>query len=101
MTHENTDNLIERHRTALANYNKADLEVKQLLKGRQYKDLTEADRKRYQAVSERRDNAYNEMRRLERALLDDIPGSQTGFYMPIDPELLKNAKSNTSTQKDD
>lgn len=92
MPGEDTNNLIEAHREALVRYNQADEEVKVLLQGRKYKDLTEADRRLYQEVSVKRDNAYNEMRRLERALLDDIPGSQTGYYKPLDPEKLKKRK---------
>ncbi len=92
MEDNDTDNLIEAHRAALAEYNRADRAVKQLLKGRVYKDLTEANRLLYQEVAERRDNAYNDMRRLERALLDDIPGAQTGLYKPLPKEKLKHLK---------
>jgi hypothetical protein len=72
------DSLLARHRAALDEYRAWDEKVKQLLKGRRVKDLSQGDMDAYREAAEQRDLAYNRMRQYERALLDDIPGASTG-----------------------
>ena len=92
MSQEQTEGLLTRHRKALNEYHRWDQKVKEMLKGRRLRDLTEEDRKKYNDISEQRDNAYNEMRRLERLLLDNIPGATTGTFKPITPEQIEQSK---------
>ena len=74
------DNLLSLHRAALDEYRIWDEKVKHLLKGRRVKDLDPADMARYREAATQRDLAYDRMRHLERALLDDIPGASTGSF---------------------
>ena len=85
---EKIDDLLARHKTALRAYQEWDQKVKELLKGRRLKDLTEEDMDAYREVSAKRDTAYDQMRHLERALLDNIPGASTGQHQAIRPEDL-------------
>jgi hypothetical protein len=85
---EFTEQLLADHRKALTEYQRWDEKVKHLLKGRRAKDLAEEDMDAYREAALRRDNAYDLMRHLERALLDDIPGSQTGQFKRIDVEAF-------------
>lgn len=78
------DDLLGRHRAALNAYRAWDEKVKQLLKGRRVKDLSQGDMDAYREAAEQRDLAYDRMRQYERALLDDIPGASTGPYTPPD-----------------
>lgn len=78
------DNLLSQHRAALDEYRKWDEEVKHLLKGRRVKDLDPDDMARYREAATQRDLAYDKMRHLERALLDDIPGASTGSFSRMD-----------------
>ncbi len=80
MADDQTDKLLAEHKTALLEYREWDEKVKQLLKGRRLKDLTPEDMAAYREASEKRDAAYDAMRHLERALLDNIPGAATGTY---------------------
>jgi hypothetical protein len=82
------ESLFEQHRAALNEYRRWDAEVKRLLKGRRVKDLTAEDMEAYREAAEKRDEAYNQMRHFERALLDDIPGASTGRFTrpPVDEE---------------
>jgi hypothetical protein len=83
MSSDPTESLLTRHKTALNTYNEWDEKVKQLLKGRRHSDLTPDDMEAYREASEARDAAYDEMRHLERQLLDNIPGASTGSYAAI------------------
>jgi hypothetical protein len=85
---EFTDQLLADHRKALDEYQRWDEKVKQLLKGRRAKDLDEEDMIAYREAALRRDNAYDLMRHLERALLDDIPGSQTVQFKRINVDAF-------------
>jgi hypothetical protein len=40
----------------------------------------------YREAATRRDAAYDEMRHLERMLLDDIPDSSTASYPALEPD---------------
>ncbi len=74
------EDLLAQHKAALNEYNLWDEKVKQLLKGRRVKDLSQEDMQAYREVADRRDAAYDRMRHLERLLLDDIPGASTGKF---------------------
>ena len=74
------ESLLTQHKTALNKYRKWDEKVKKLLKGRRVKDLSPEDMEAYREAAEQRDLAYDQMRRLERALLEDIPGASTGPF---------------------
>lgn len=80
------NDLLKQHKTALNEYRMWDEKVKELLQGRRIKDLSPEDMAAYREASSQRDLAYDRMRHLERALLDDIPGASTGFFKrpPID-----------------
>jgi hypothetical protein len=80
MADDQTEKLLAEHKAALREYREWDEKVKQLLRGRRLKDLTPEDMAAYREASDRRDAAYNTMRHLERALLDNIPGASTGTY---------------------
>ncbi len=74
------DDLLALHKAALNEYRQWDEKVKELLKGRRVKDLSPEDMVTYREAAAQRDLAYNQMRHLERALLDDIPGASTGVF---------------------
>ncbi|GAB4478242.1 MAG: hypothetical protein Kow00124_22450 [Anaerolineae bacterium] len=78
MPNEKIEAILAEHKAALADYHAWDEKVKELLKGRRHKDLTEAEMLAYREAATRRDAAYDRMRHLERALLDAIPGASTG-----------------------
>jgi hypothetical protein len=71
------NSLLDEHKAALNKYREWDEKVKQLLKGRRTQDLNPKDMDAYREASTNRDAAYDEMRHLERQLLDDIPGAST------------------------
>nr|MBN1229246.1 hypothetical protein [Anaerolineae bacterium] len=87
MTTDNpgVEDLLQQHKTALTEYRRWDEIVKQLLKGRRVKDLNQEDMEAYKIAAEKRDLAYDQMRHLERELLDDIPGASTEGYTPYKP----------------
>lgn len=80
---EKTEELLNRHKKALVNYREWDQKVKELLQGRRTKDLNEEDMEAYREASLKRDAAYDQMRHLERVLLDSIPGASTGPFKAI------------------
>jgi hypothetical protein len=80
---EQTEKLLLTHKNALATYREWDEQVKKLLQGRRLKDLTPEDMDAYREASKQRDAAYDEMRHLERALLDSIPGASTGNFKTV------------------
>jgi uncharacterized coiled-coil DUF342 family protein len=80
------EELLAEHKTALNSYREWDQKVKELLKGRRAKDLTEEDMDAYRIASSRRDAAYDKMRHLERVLLDSIPGASTGPLEAVRPD---------------
>ena len=81
MSEENQVNdLLSQHRLALDEYRRWDEKVKALLKGRRVRDLSAEDMAAYKEAAARRDLAYDQMRHLERLLLDDIPGASTGQF---------------------
>ena len=102
MSQEQTDNLLSQHKKALNEYHQWDEKVKEMLKGRRLRDLTEEDREKYNTISDKRDRAYNEMRRLERLLLDNIPGATTGSFAPISQAQIDeyNKKKRDKTDSD-
>lgn len=71
------NSLLDQHKAALNKYREWDEKVKLLLKGRRTQDLNPNDMEAYREASTNRDAAYDEMRHLERQLLDDIPGAST------------------------
>lgn len=71
------NSLLDQHKAALNKYREWDEKVKQLLKGRRTQDLHPDDMEAYREASTHRDAAYDEMRHMERQLLDDIPGAST------------------------
>lgn len=75
------------HREALNTYHEWDQKVKELLKGRRQKDLSEEDMEAYREAADQRDAAYNRMRELERALLEGIPGASTGSFSRKDLKI--------------
>lgn len=77
---EDVEQLLIEHKAALQAYREWDEKVKQLLKGRRVQDLTPEDMLAYREAAAGRDAAYDRMRHLERALLDDIPGASTGHF---------------------
>lgn len=81
-----TEAMLAAHKAALNTYREWDEKVKQLLKGRRLKDLTPEDMISYREASLKRDAAYDEMRHLERALLDNIPGASTGKFQAMRPD---------------
>jgi hypothetical protein len=83
MSSDPTESLLAKHKVALNTYNEWDEKVKLLLKGRRLNDLTPQDMDAYREASKQRDAAYDEMRHLERQLLDNIPGASTGSYAAI------------------
>ena len=83
------DTLTE-HRKALHEYHEWDQKVKHLLKQRRISDLTEAEMLSYREIAAKRDAAYDRMRHLERALLDNIPGASTGSFKRADLANLDN-----------
>ena len=89
---ETKEKLLSDHKKALTDYRKWDEEVKQLLKGRRAKDLSPEDMQTYRNVAAQRDLAYDRMRHLERALLDNIPGASTGSFPRVKKEELKKDK---------
>jgi hypothetical protein len=84
MSDDQTESLLTEHKAALNRYREWDERVKQLLKGRRVSDLTVADMEAYREAAANRDRAYDEMRHLERALLDNIPGASTGQWKTVD-----------------
>lgn len=78
------EQLLAQHKEALNDYRQWDEKVKQLLKGRRARDLSPEDMETYRDVAEKRDLAYDQMRHLERALLDNIPGASTGTFKRLD-----------------
>jgi hypothetical protein len=83
------EELLSRHREALNEYRAWDEKVKQLLKGRRAQDLTDEDMEVYREAALGRDEAYDRMRHLERALLDSIPGASTGPLPRISRDELE------------
>jgi hypothetical protein len=79
------NNLLAQHKTALNAYREWDEKVKMLLKGRRAQDLTPDDMETYRQAAAERDAAYDAMRRLERALLEDIPGASTQNLPRVNP----------------
>ena len=77
------EQLLAQHKEALNDYCHWDEKVKQLLKGRRARDLSPEDMEAYRHAAEKRDLAYDQMRHLERALLDNIPGASTGPFKPL------------------
>lgn len=71
------NDLLARHKQALNDYRHWDEQVKNLLKGRRAKDLDQNDMDVYREAAHKRDTAYDQMRHLERALLDDVTGAAT------------------------
>ncbi len=71
------NDLLARHKQALHTYRHWDEQVKNLLKGRRAKDLDREDMEAYREAARERDTAYDQMRHLERALLDDVTGAAT------------------------
>jgi hypothetical protein len=90
------NDLLAQHKVALNSYREWDEKVKQLLKGRRTQDLAPEDMHLYREAADKRDAAYDEMRHLERQLLEDIPGAGTGTMARIKPEDLKQDKSSDS-----
>jgi len=86
MSGDPVDDLLAEHKRALLNYREWDEKVKHLLKGRRVKDLSQEDMEAYREAADQRDAAYDRMRHLERALLDDIPGASTGSWSRISPD---------------
>jgi hypothetical protein len=82
------EGLLAAHKVALSSYQEWDEKVKMMLKGRRLNDLKDEDMEAYREASMKRDAAYDEMRHLERALLDNIPGASTGKFqaMKIDQD---------------
>ncbi|MBX3086727.1 MAG: hypothetical protein KF716_34155 [Anaerolineae bacterium] len=66
-------NFVQAYRDAQLAYEKIDEELDTLLqsKGGHTKDLSDDDYERYRELAHRRDIAYNHMKTLERALLDE------------------------------
>lgn len=87
MSDDQTEQLLAKHRAALNIYREWDEKVKMLLKGRRLKDLAPEDMEAYREASAKRDAAYDDMRHLERLLLDNIPGASTGAYPAYRPDL--------------
>ena len=85
MANDPTESLLAEHKAALNRYREWDERVKHLLKGRRLADLTVADMEAYREAAANRDKAYDEMRHLERSLLDNIPGASTGQWQAVDP----------------
>ena len=71
------NDLLSRHKAALNTYREWDEKVKMLLKGRRAQELNPEDMEAYRQAAAERDAAYDMMRHLERALLEDIPGAST------------------------
>ena len=87
MSENNTvDELVSRHKVALNAYREWDEKVEKLLKGRRTQDLAPADMESYRVAAAERDAAYDQMRHLERQLLDDIPDAATGPLPRIKPK---------------
>ena len=84
MSDDPTEALLAEHKAALNRYREWDESVKHLLKGRRLADLTVADMEAYREAAANRDKAYDEMRHLERSLLDNIPGASTGQWKAVD-----------------
>lgn len=74
------NDLLAQHKNALTTYREWDEKVKLLLRGRRTQDLMPEDMEAYREAAARRDAAYDEMRHLERLLLDDIPGASTSSF---------------------
>lgn len=91
-----TEQLLAKHKEALTEYRRWDERVKQLLKGRRLRDLSQEDMEAYREAATKRDAAYDQMRHLERALLDDIPGATTGKFPRINPEDPRKAGKDRS-----
>ncbi len=82
-TDDPTETLLSAHKEALNQYRYWDERVKQLLQGRRLRDLTNEDMEAYREAASNRDAAYDEMRHLERMLLDNIPGASTGSFKAL------------------
>jgi hypothetical protein len=87
-TNQDVDAMLAKHKRALTAYHEWDQKVKALLQGRRAQDLTADDMMAYREAATRRDAAYDEMRHLERMLLDDIPDSSAA-YPAIEPDDIK------------
>jgi hypothetical protein len=83
------NDLLAQHREALTSYQAWDEKVKHLLQGRRAQDLTNEDMLAYREAAAHRDAAYDQMRHLERQLLDGIPDASSGPYPRVDPSKLK------------
>jgi len=93
MSDNNTvDDLLQRHKAALTAYREWDEKVERLLKGRRMQDLTPQDMESYRRVAAERDVAYDQMRHLEKQLLDDIPDAATGPYPRVNPKDARKPK---------
>ena len=86
------NNLLAQHKAALNTYREWDEKVKMLLKGRRAQDLMPEDMEAYRHAAEKRDLAYDQMRHLERTLLDNIPGASTQSLPRVNPNDPANKK---------
>jgi hypothetical protein len=86
------NDLLSQHKAALNTYREWDEKVKMLLKGRRAQDLMPEDMEAYRQAAAERDAAYDIMRHLERALLEDIPGASTQNLPRINLSDLANKK---------
>src|SRR5512139_2888108 len=86
------NNLLAQHKAALNTYREWDEKVKMLLKGRRAQDMMPEDMEAYRQAAAERDAAYDIMRRLERALLEDIPGASTQSMPRINLNDIKKKK---------
>ena len=82
---DQVNDLLSQHKAALNTYREWDEKVKMLLKGRRAQDLMPEDMEAYRQAAAERDAAYDMMRHLERALLEDIPGASTQNLPRINP----------------
>jgi hypothetical protein len=92
----NVNDLLAQHKEALNAYREWDEKVKHLLQGRRMQDLKPEDMNSYREAAEKRDAAYDDMRHLERQLLEDIPGAGTGTMPRIRPEDLSQKDTSDS-----
>ncbi len=74
---ERVNELLAQHKAALEEYRKWDEQVKQLLKARRAGDLSREEMETYREIVRQRDAAYDLMRRLEHALLNEDAGAET------------------------
>jgi len=89
------NSLLAQHKAALNTYREWDEKVKMLLKGRRAQDLMPEDMEAYRQAAAERDAAYDIMRHLERALLEDIPGASTQSLPRVNPNAPGPKKKDT------